>query len=222
MTKAPAAMLLGLRSCSSRAATRQPPADVGVRSVRGVGRPVSGSASPGARPASTDPGTSPSIAPSLPPTAAPPTPTPPPSPPPAADARAHARRPPISEFPQSWTGTWQDPVTGGSGSLELTLNGKGSDFGGSITMDGTACLSTGILDGATTGAPSSSAVTQRAVEVRFRGRGRRRDHDGHLRDRLRRDGRDLDGDADLALGAVSGPYRVDTRDGPLLRCPHTC
>lgn len=62
-----------------------------------------------------------------------------------------------------------DPVTGCSGSLELTLNGKGSDFGGSITMDGTACLSNGILDRAYDGRDIEFRITQRAVEVRFVG-----------------------------------------------------
>ena len=98
---------------------------------------------------------------------------------PAADARATAdpprprpRRPPpppISEFPQSWTGTWQDPVTGGSGSLELTLTGKDAEFGGSITMDGTACLSRRDPGGAYDGRDIGFVVTQRGVQMRFAG-----------------------------------------------------
>ena len=78
--------------------------------------------------------------------------------------------PPIDEFPQSWAGTWADPVTGGSGSLELTLTGKDADFGGSITMDGTACLSGGILTGAYDGRDIEFEVGQRDVEMRFIGR----------------------------------------------------
>ena len=131
--------------------------------------PVVGSVSP----TSTAPGstassgpaatTAPSADRSVPPTpspTAPPaaTPTPTPTPP-----------PPISEFPQSWTGSWQDPVTGGSGSIGLTLTGKDAGFGGSITMDGTACLSGGILDGAYDGRDIGFVVTQRGVEMRFAG-----------------------------------------------------
>jgi len=69
----------------------------------------------------------------------------------------------------SWAGTWLDPVTGGSGSLELTLTGKDAEFGGSITMDGTACLSGGILDGAYDGRDIGFVVTQRGVQMRFAG-----------------------------------------------------
>src|SRR5215204_618764 len=69
----------------------------------------------------------------------------------------------------SWAGTWLDPVTGGSGSLELTLTGKDAEFGGSITMDGTACLSGGILDGAYDGRDIGLVVTQRGVQMRFAG-----------------------------------------------------
>jgi hypothetical protein len=61
-------------------------------------------------------------------------------------------------------------VTGGSGSLELTLTGRGADFGGSITMDGTACLSGGILTGAYDGRDIEFEVGQRDVEIRFVGR----------------------------------------------------
>jgi hypothetical protein len=60
-------------------------------------------------------------------------------------------------------------VTGGSGSLELTLTGKGADFGGSITMDGTACLSGGILTGAYDGRAIEFMVGQRDVEMQFVG-----------------------------------------------------
>ena len=60
-------------------------------------------------------------------------------------------------------------MTGGSGSLELTLTGKDAEFGGSITMDGTACLSGGILDGAYDGRDIGFVVTQRGVQMRFAG-----------------------------------------------------
>ena len=78
--------------------------------------------------------------------------------------------PPITAFPQGWVGTWTDPVTGGSGSLELTLTGKDSDFGGSITMDGTACLAGGLLTGSYDGREIEFVVGQRDVEIQFRGR----------------------------------------------------
>lgn len=60
-------------------------------------------------------------------------------------------------------------MTGGSGSIGLTLTGKGADFGGSITMDGTACLSGGILTGAYDGRDIEFTVGQRDVEIRFAG-----------------------------------------------------
>ncbi len=60
-------------------------------------------------------------------------------------------------------------MTGGSGSIELTLTGKDAEFGGSITMDGTACLSGGILDGAYDGRDIGFVVTQRGVQMRFAG-----------------------------------------------------
>jgi hypothetical protein len=118
--------------------------------------------------ASTTPGATPSTGPSAPPATPPPTPTPT-APPAATPGPTPTPPPPITEFPQSWTGTWQDPVTGGSGSLELTLTGKDSEFGGSITMDGTACLSGGILTGAYDGRDIGFVVGQRDVEIRFAG-----------------------------------------------------
>src|SRR5687767_3964388 len=137
MTKSLAAMLaaglLVLVACDNRVA----PASSQPAS------PVVGSGGPTATSASTSPGVT-AVPPSSGPSGPPATPAPPPTPtaPPAATpSPTPTPAPPISEFPQSWTGTWGDPVTGGSGSLELTLTGKDADFGGSITMDGTACLS---------------------------------------------------------------------------------
>jgi hypothetical protein len=94
-----------------------------------------------------------------------PTPTPAPT-----QTPAPTKAPPISEFPQTWAGSWADPVTGGSGSLELVLTGKGTGFGGSITMDGTACLAGGVLDGSYDGRDIDFRVSQREVVIRFRGR----------------------------------------------------
>jgi len=161
MTKPLAAILVAglllLGSCQNQVAPASSPPASPVVGSGGLASPAPGSSastSPGGTGA--PPSTGPSAAPTLPmPTATPgPTPTPP---------------PPISEFPQSWTGTWQDPVTGGSGSLELTLTGKDAEFGGSITMDGTACLSGGILNGAYDGRDIGFMVGQRDVEIRFAG-----------------------------------------------------
>lgn len=137
--------------------------------------PVAGSGSPsvpspGATASASPSGTgaSSSTGASAPPATPPPTPTPT-APPAATPSPTPTPPPPISEFPQSWAGTWQDPVTGGSGSLELTLTGKDAEFGGSITMDGTACLSGGILTGAYDGRDIGFMVGQRDVEIRFAG-----------------------------------------------------
>jgi hypothetical protein len=62
-------------------------------------------------------------------------------------------------------------VTGGSGSLELILTGRGADFGGSITMDGTACLANAVLVGSYDGREISFTVGQRDVDIRFEGEG---------------------------------------------------
>jgi len=167
MTKPLAAMLVAglllLVACEDQVApASSPPAS----SVAGSGSPAS---SAPATTASTDPGATggpPSTGPSAPTT--PPTPRPT-APPAATPSPTPTPPPPITEFPQSWTGTWQDPVTGGSGSLELTLTGKDAEFGGSITMDGTACLSGGILTGAYDGRDIGFMVGQRDVEIRFAG-----------------------------------------------------
>jgi hypothetical protein len=77
--------------------------------------------------------------------------------------------PPVEAFPQTWTGSWQDPVTGGSGSLSLVLTGRGSDFGGTISIDGTACLADGVLDGTYDDGDIAFTVGQRDVTFTFRG-----------------------------------------------------
>lgn len=161
MTKPLAAMLVAglllVVACGNQVA----PASSPPASTVGSGGPTS--PEPGTT-ASTTPGATPSTGPSAPPST--PTPTALPA---ATPGLTPTPPPPISEFPQSWAGTWQDPVTGGSGSLELTLTGKDAEFGGSITMDGTACLSGGILDGAYDGRDIGFGVGQRGVEMRFAG-----------------------------------------------------
>jgi len=152
------ASLFIVGACGNQTVSTSPSASIAPASPG-----ASGSAGPLATVAS------PSIGPSASPTVASATPTP--SPPPVATPTpSPTPAPAIDEFPQSWTGTWADPVTGGSGSLELTLTGKGADFGGSITMDGTACLSGGILTGAYDGRDIEFEVGQRDVEMRFVGR----------------------------------------------------
>ena len=150
------ASLFVVTACGNQTAPTSQPASIAPADG-------SGSASPGAsdsaRPVATGAG----------PTIALPTPTPSPSPT-AASTASPTPAPGIEEFPQTWSGTWADPVTGGSGSIELTLTGKGADFGGSITMDGTACLSGGILTGSYDGRDIEFEVGQRDVEMRFVGR----------------------------------------------------
>ncbi len=157
--------LLFMGACQDQVAPASSPPASPVVGSGGPASPAPG-ASASASPAGTD--ASPSTGPGAPPTAPLRTPTPT-APPAATPGPAPTPPPPISEFPQSWTGTWQDPVTGGSGSLELTLSGKDAEFGGSITMDGTACLSGGILDGAYDGRDIGFVVGQRGVEMRFAG-----------------------------------------------------
>lgn len=163
MTKPLAAMLaaslVALLACGNQVAPTISPSTSVVAPTGSPAGP-SPAVTASSRPADTP---TPSSGGSVPPT---PSPTPPP---PATPTPTPTPPPPISEFPQSWTGTWQDPVTGGSGSLELTLTGKDATFGGSITMDGTACLSGGILDGAYDGRDIGFVVTQRGVEMRFAG-----------------------------------------------------
>jgi hypothetical protein len=126
------------------------------------------------------------------PTAAPATPsptmtsTPTPTQAPTAEPTA---APPVDEFPQTWTGSWEDPVTGGTGSLSLALTGRGSDFGGTITMDGTACLGDGILNGTYDGDAIEFTVGQRDVEIRFEGEA----SDAEIRGTFRSDCDGMDG-----------------------------
>jgi hypothetical protein len=159
------AVLFVVGACGNQTATTSPSASSAPASDGSVGASPgpSGSAIPVATTAS------PSITPSAGPSIASATPTPS-STPLAMPTASPTPAPAIDEFPQSWAGTWADPVTGGSGSLELTLTGKGADFGGSITMDGTACLSGGILTGAYDGRDIEFEVGQRDVEIRFVGR----------------------------------------------------
>jgi hypothetical protein len=70
---------------------------------------------------------------------------------------------------QTWTGSWEDPGTGAMGNLELVLTGRGSDFRGSIMMDGTACLQNGILVGSYERATIAFTVTQRGTVIEFEG-----------------------------------------------------
>ena len=156
------------------------------------------------------------------PTAAPP-PTPTPSPPPAATPTpSPTPAPAISEFPQSWTGTWAGPGDRWLGQPRAHAHRQGRGLR-RLDHDGRHGVPVGRdpRRAPTTAATSSSWSRQRDVEMRFAGTARaRRDH-RDVRDRLRRDGRDLDGHAQFALKRHRTP-RVDTRTGPLLRCPHTC
>lgn len=155
-----AGLIAVLAACGS---TVEPSAAPASPAPNGTGPPtpaVSTPPSPAASPSATDGSPAPTPAPTPSPT---PTPVPTPTPKPTA-------APPLSEFPQTWTGSWVDPVTGGSGSLDLVLTGKGTGFGGSITMDGTACLAGGVLDGSYDGRDIDFRVSQREVVIRFRGR----------------------------------------------------
>jgi hypothetical protein len=127
-----------------------------------------------ASPSATSPLATPSAVSPSASTAAPASPTTEPSPTPAptptrAPTPEPTAAPPVEAFPQTWAGTWTDPVTGGAGSLELVLDGEGSAFGGSITMDGTACLVGGLLDGRYDGDEIVFTVTQRGVDLSFVG-----------------------------------------------------
>ena len=62
-------------------------------------------------------------------------------------------------------------MTGGSGSLEITLIGRGTGFGGSISMYGTACLSNGITNGTYDGRDIEFSVGLRGVDMQFTGTG---------------------------------------------------
>lgn len=158
-----ASMLLG--ACDPAPPPASPSSSVAVASGSPSSAPSGASASASAGPSAVaSPSTPASRLPATPAPAS--TPSPPPAPTPTP---RRTPAPAISEFPQAWAGTWQDPVTGGSGSLELTLTGKGADFGGSITMDGTACLSGGILTGAYDGRAIEFTIGQRDVEIRFVG-----------------------------------------------------
>jgi len=129
------------------------------------------SAVPSAVPASASPAPIPSA-----------TPTRAPTPEPTA-------APPVEAFPQTWTGSWQDPVSGGTGSLTLVLAGRGSSFGGTITMDGTACLGDGILNGTYDDGDITFTVGQRDVEIAFEGEAT----DAEIRGTFRSDCDTMDG-----------------------------
>jgi len=167
MTKSLAALLIAglvVVACGDTLVpTGSPPAPVGLGSAS---PPIPTGSAPPSAPSPASSGTDPTS------TTGPPAATPPPPSAPTATPTATATptpAPPLSEFPQSWTGTWEDPETGGSGSLELTLLSRGTGFGGSITMDGTACLQNGIISGTYDGSDIEFSVGQRDVEIRFAG-----------------------------------------------------
>jgi hypothetical protein len=165
LASAVTAVALILAAC---AATPPPPS--GVPSASG-GLSASIPASPSATPALASPAApsaSPGATASAAVTPAPASPTTAPTATPVP-TRAPTAPPPVDAFPQTWAGTWTDPVTGGAGSLELVLTGEGDAFGGSITMDGTACLANGILDGRYDGREIAFTVSQRDVDLAFVG-----------------------------------------------------
>jgi hypothetical protein len=148
----------------SPAAVASGGASAAVASGSPAGSPTT-SARPGGVAASPTPTRAPTATPA--PT---PTPTPAATPVPTrVPTTEPTEPPPVSEFPQSWTGSWEDPVTGGTGALELTMTGKDDAFGGSITMEGTACVAGGVLDGSYDGRDIAFSVTQRGTVVAFEG-----------------------------------------------------
>jgi hypothetical protein len=159
-----AALLLAgalVGACADRVAPSASPSG-SIAVAPGTPSPSSASVPPTDSAPPSDPGPT-STSPPAPPTPTPtPVATPTPTPTPA---------PPLGAFPQSWTGTWADPVTGGSGSIEFTLIERGTGFGGSIAMDGTACLSNAVVSGTYDGRDIEFSVALRGVEVHFTGTG---------------------------------------------------
>ena len=151
-----------------------PPASLVVASSSPTGSPAAPSLSSSAASTSSPPPTgTPSPAPTAAPTATP-VPT-------LVPTTEPTDPPPVAEFPQTWTGSWEDPVTGGTGAMTLVLTGKGDAFGGTIAMDGTGCLVDGILVGAYDGRDITFVVTQRGTVLEFEGDGDAAAIDGTFR-----------------------------------------
>jgi hypothetical protein len=72
-------------------------------------------------------------------------------------------------YPQTWAGAWVDPDSGAGGSLDLTFTKGGPSAEGSLTIEGTACLTSGILDGAIDGGRVAFTVMQRGTTFEFVG-----------------------------------------------------
>lgn len=69
----------------------------------------------------------------------------------------------------TWSGQWTDPGTGVSSSLVFSLDQSGSDLTGSLTIDGTSCLSGGVLVGEAHGTAVRFDVKDREVEITYDG-----------------------------------------------------
>jgi hypothetical protein len=95
-------------------------------------------------------------------TTASPTPSPPPTPTTTPTFESAA-------FPQTWSGTWAAPAAGAGGSLELVLTRGGATAEGTLTIDGTACLASGVVDGAVGGGQILFSISQRGVTFAFSG-----------------------------------------------------
>jgi hypothetical protein len=69
----------------------------------------------------------------------------------------------------TWNGTWTDDQSGTQNSLTFTLRQQGSVLDGSIAIDGTACLSGGVVQGEAHGHFLRFTVVGREVRMTFNG-----------------------------------------------------
>jgi len=68
-----------------------------------------------------------------------------------------------------WSGTWTDSSSGTASGLSLFLHQQGSQVTGDINIEGTACLSSGVVNGIVSGTDVTLRVSQRELELVFEG-----------------------------------------------------
>ena len=66
-------------------------------------------------------------------------------------------------------GEWADSSSGATNSVNFVLRQQGSAVNGTITMDGTPCLTSGVVEGIVSGHDVTLNVSQRELELTFEG-----------------------------------------------------
>jgi hypothetical protein len=85
---------------------------------------------------------------------------------PAASPSPHAG----ADVSGTWSGTWTSTTgNGGGGAIAVDWTQVGADLEGSITLDGTACLGSGVVRGTVDELHIAFTVGQRDVTIEYEG-----------------------------------------------------